>query len=228
MLKYLNGVNNNNMDQFGNIINDFTTWKNNAIQKLPTPIKNVINAAGNAAKATFTVSLFAMRSAFLGLVNVNAGHVAELLEKCIRRNSPKSKIFWEDFGGNYNALIVAVNNGIKAGQPGKATPISINGSIGIALEAALAIVTPILISLIKLIKETGGTPQEEADAKALKDKAAADAQKAAAGGTLPTGTTTGITFPDAALPATVNSNLPLIIGGVAVLGLGAFLIMKKK
>ena len=68
MLKYLNGVNNNNMN---GIFDDFTTWKNNAIQKLPTPVRNAVNAAGNFATATFTVTFFAMRNAFLLLVNAN-------------------------------------------------------------------------------------------------------------------------------------------------------------
>lgn len=225
MLKYLNGVNNNNMN---GLLDDFTTWKNNAIQKLPTPIKAAINTAGNVAKATFTVSLLPMRSAFLGLVNVNSLGLAEVLERAIRKDTAKVKIFWEDFGGNYNALINEVNKGIKAGQPGRPTPISITG-MGALTVAAAAIVTPILTSLALLIKSINGSQSDQDAVKNAAAAATAAAQNAAATGTLPAGTTTGITLPASYLPpTTVNSNLPLIIGGVAVLGLGAFLIMKKK
>jgi hypothetical protein len=226
MLKYLNGVNNNNMN---GIFDDFTTWKNNAIQNLPTPIKNAVNAAGSAARATFTVTFFAMRAAFLGLVNVNATGLAEVLERAIRKDAPKIKIFWESYGGTWQGLIDAVNNGIKAGQPGR--PTKIIAGLGMGVEAAIALVTPILTSLAVIIKAIGGSSSDE---KAVKDAAAAGTaagQAGAASGTLPAGTTTGITLPASALPASAlptTSNLPLIIGGIAVLGLGAFLIMKKK
>jgi hypothetical protein len=226
MLKYLNGVNNNNMDQFGNIFDDFTTWKNNAIQQLPAPIKAAVNAAGNAAKATFTVTFFAMRQAFLGLVNVNSLGLAEVLERAIKNDPAKIKIFWQDFGGDPKALATAVNNGIKAGQPGRPTAVT----LGITLLAAAAIVTPMLTSLALVINAIKGTPQADKDAlKNAGDAGKKAGQDGAATGTLPAGTTTGITLPASYLPpTTVNSNLPLIIGGVAVLGLGAFLIMKKK
>lgn len=226
MLKYLNGINNNNMN---GILNDFTTWKNNAIQKLPTPIKAAINTAGNVAKAGFTVSFLTMRTAFLGLVNVNSLGLAEVLERAIRKDTDKIKNFWQGWGGNYNVLVEAVNKGIKAGQPGRPTPISITGMGAITLTAAAAVVTPMLTSLALVINAINGTSQ--ADKDAVKNAAAAGTaagQTAAATGTLPAGTTPVITLPASALPTSVNSNLPLIIGGIAVLGLGAFLIMKKK
>lgn len=222
MLKYLNGINNNNMN---GLLDDFTTWKNNAIQKLPTPIKAAINTAGNVAKAGFTVSFVTMRTAFLGLVNVNSLGLAEVLERAIRRDTAKIKNFWQSWGGNYNVLVEAVNKGIRAGEPGRPKPIS----IGITLAAAGAVVTPMLSSLALVITAIKGTSQTDKDA--VKNAAAsgtAAGQNAAATGTLPAGTTPVITLPSSALPTSVNSNLPLIIGGVAVLGLGAFLIMKKK
>ena len=226
MLNYLNGVNNNNMN---GIFDDFTTWKNNAIQKLPGPIKAAVNAAGNVAKAGFTVSFFTMRSAFIGLVNVNAAGLAEVLERAIRKDTAKMKIFWQDWGGNYNSLVEAVNKGIRAGEPGRPTAISINGNLGIALETALATVTPILASLATIIKAIGGSKADENAAKNAGAAGTAAGQNAAATGTLPAGTTPVVTLPATYLPpTTVNSNLPLIIGGIAVLGLGAFLIMKKK
>ena len=228
MLKYLNGVNNNNMN---GIFDDFTTWKNNAIQKLPGPIKAAVNAAGNVAKAGFTVSFFTMRTAFLGLVNVNSAGLAEVLERAIRKDTGKIKNFWQDWGGNYNTLVEAVNKGIRAGQPGRPTPISITGMGAITLAAAGAVVTPMLASLALVINAIKGSSQADKDAvKNAEAGGTAAGQNAAATGTLPAGTTPVITLPASALPAAAlpSSNLPLIIGGIAVLGLGAFLIMKKK
>ena len=232
MLKYLNGVNNNNIN---GIFDDFTTWKNNAIQKLPGPIKAVVNAAGNVAKATLTVSALAMRSAFLGLVNVNSLGLAEVLERAIRKDSNKIKIFWTDWGGtSFNALVDAVNNGIKAGQPGRPSKIVVSGIGALTLAAAAAIVTPMLTALALVIKSIGGSSSDE---KAVKDAAAAGTaagQEGAAAGTLPPDVGVGITLPASSLPASalpasaLKSNLPLIIGGIAVLGLGAFFLMKKK
>ena len=223
MLNYLNGVNNNNMN---GLFDDFTTWKNNAIQKLPAPIKAAVNAAGNVAKAGFTVSFFTMRTAFLGLVNVNSAGLAEVLERAIRKDTGKIKNFWQDWGGNYNTLVEAVNKGIRAGQPGRPTPIS----IGITLAAAGAVVTPMLASLALVINAIKGSSQADKDAvKNAEAGGTAAGQNAAATGTLPAGTTPVITLPaSASASALPSSNLPLIIGGIAVLGLGAFLIMKKK
>ena len=139
----------------------------------------------------------------------------------------KIKNFWQDWGGNYNTLVEAVNKGIRAGQPGRPTPIS----IGITLAAAGAVVTPMLASLALVINAIKGSSQADKDAvKNAEAGGTAAGQNAAATGTLPAGTTPVITLPASALPASAlpSSNLPLIIGGIAVLGLGAFLIMKKK
>jgi len=224
MLKYLNGINNNNMN---GLFDDFTTWKNNAIQKLPTPIKNVVNAAGNVAQAGAKVSFVAMRSAFLFLVNNNAIGLAEKVEGCIRRDRAKTKIFWENYGGEFSKLIEAVNNGIRAGQPGR--PSKVSGSFGITVEAAILLVTSLLGSLAALIKATKGPDKDVKAIDDLEKKGVDDIKKGATDDTLPPGITPIITLPASALPAAgLKSNLPLIIGGIAVLGLGAFFLMKKK
>ena len=88
-----------------------------------------------------------------------------------------------------------------------------------------------LASLALVINAIKGSSQADKDAvKNAEAGGTAAGQNAAATGTLPAGTTPVITLPASALPASAlpSSNLPLIIGGIAVLGLGAFLIMKKK
>ena len=187
--------------------------------------KGVLDTQGKAIESSLNKNL-----GFNQISQVRQGKVVELE---IAENDPaKIKIFWESYGGTWKGLIDAVNNGIKAGQPGRPSKIVVSGIGAITLAAAAALVTPMLTSLAVVISAIKGTPQADKDAlKNAGDAGKAAGQAAAASGTLPAGTTTGITLPASALPASAlptTSNLPLIIGGIAVLGLGAFFLMKKK
>jgi len=218
MLNYLNGINNNNMN---GVLDKFTTWKNNAIQKLPAGVKNLVDKAGNTAQVGVKIAQIPMRSAFLTLISLNAFNLAGRMETAIRKDKLKSKNFWLNFGGTYADLVKAVNTGIKAGQVGKPTPLALSGNLGaIGLEAGILLATPIIIALIGLLKNLGENTKDVED---LAKNGKASAQDGASSGTLPEGATPVVT-----IPSTLKSNTPLIIGGVAVLGLGAYFLMKKK
>jgi LPXTG-motif cell wall-anchored protein len=239
MLNYLNGVNNTNMN---GIFDKFTTAKNNAIQKLPPVIKKAIDTGGKVAEIGVKIATTPMRLAFLGLVRVNALHVAENLESAIRRNRTSVLNWWKDFGGDFNELLEITNLGIKAGESGKASKLT--GSLGepVTIAVATATATPVTASLFALLKNIG-VEAVTGSAKALAEQGKTALTNAITKGiNLPKGVTPAVVVSTPKAPTTAptptattteattekKSNMPLIIGGIAVLGLGAFFLLKKK
>ena len=156
MLHYLNGVNNSQMN--GKLKDKFTTIKNNAIQKLPPAVKKAVNTAGKVANVGVKIVVGPMRLAFLGLLRLNTLHVAENLEKAIRKDRNKVMNWWKDFGGDFNELLKITNLGIKAGQPGKAKALT-GQNLGLVVATTTAVATatatPVLASLVALLKNIG-------------------------------------------------------------------------
>jgi LPXTG-motif cell wall-anchored protein len=244
MLNYLNGVNNSQMN--GKLKDKFTTLKNNAIQKLPPVLKKAVNTAGKVASVGVKITIAPMRAAFLVLVRLNALGVAENLEKAIRKDRTKVMNWWKDFGGNFNELLNITNLGIKAGTPGKAQKLT--GSLGEPVTVAVATATavPITTSLIVLLKNIGVEAVKgsaDALAKAGKDaltnalnkgqslpgvKTALVIETPKLESSKPKADKTEDDVPPALTDDTKKSNMPLILGGIAVLGLGAYFLMKKK
>ena len=253
MLNYLNGVNNSQIN--GKLLNKFTTLKNNAIQKLPPKVLQAVNTAGKVANVGVKIAVGPMRIAFLGLVRANALHVAENLEKAIRKDRTKVMNWWKDFGGDFNELLKITNLGIKAGEKGKAQKLT--GSLGepVTLAVATATATPVTVSLLALLKNIG--------VEAV--KGSADALATAGKTALTNSLNKGVKLPDVETAVVIEqpkpesktsnpppdppkadktaedvdpvapivdagkkSNMPLIIGGVAGLGLLAYFLMKKK
>ena len=255
MLNYLNGINNNNMN---GLLDKFTTLKNNAIQKLPPAIKKAVDAGGKVAAVGVKISLVAVRASFLAIIRVNFLHIAENLEKAIRKDRNKVKNWWQDFGGNFDELLKITNLGIKAGQSGKAQALT-GMYLGEAASAATVTATPATASFMSLLKSIGVEAVKEvvktgkeAGGRAIKDSITDLVNKGKQGltdainkGALPSGASgTVIVMPpkaDPSLPVKATpfeptkatatetkSNMPLIIGGIAVLGIGAFFLLKKK
>ena len=251
MLNYLNGVQNSNIN--GKLINKFTTLKNNAIQKLPPAVKKAVDTAGKVANVGVKITIAPMRAAFLGLVRLNALGVAENLEKAIRKDRNKVMNWWKDFGGDFNELLNITNLGIKAGTPGKAQKLTGNMGLVVATTTAVATATavPITTSLVALLKNIGvEAVKGSADALANAGKDALTnalnkgqslpgvtpalvieqpkPESTANALPKPTADKTTDDVPPAVTDDTKKSNMPLILGGIAVLGLGAYFLMKKK
>ena len=255
MLNYLNGINDTNMN---GLLDKFTTLKNNAIQKLPPAIKTAVDAGGKIASVGVKIAAAPMRAGFLTLIRLNALHVAENVEKAIRKDRRMVLNWWQDFGGDFNELLKITNLGIKAGEKGKAKALT--GSLGLApvvAAAPAAVATPVLTSLVALLKKIGVDAVKDVTQSAvtqgkqvLTDSATAIVTKgkdalttAINKGNLPKGVTpTVLVSPkgaDSSQPVKTTevtpvettekkSNMPLIIGGIAVLGLGALFLLKKK
>lgn len=108
-------------------------------------IKNIKNLA-------LKVTLAPSRNAFLGLVSVNAFGLAANLAKAIQKDRSKVQRFWKDVGGDFSALIRAVNNR----QSNK-----VSGYIGDpATGTAAAAASPILVAVAKLLKDLGIDPKD--------------------------------------------------------------------
>ena len=259
MLNYLNGVENSQIN--GKLLNKFTTLKNNALQKLPPKVLKAVNTAGKVANVGVKIGVAPMRLAFLGLVRLNALHVAQNLEKAIRKDRNKVMNWWKDFGGDFNELVKITNIGAKVKAPVINKVINVpaerkpSGSLGVVVTAtAVAVATPVTASLLTLLKNIG--------VEAV--KGSADALATAGKTALTKALNTGEKLPDvetavvieqpkpesktsnpppdppkadktaedvdpvAPILDTKKSNMPLIIGGIAGLGLLAYFLTKKK
>jgi hypothetical protein len=106
-------------------------------------------------KVVAKVAAAPARAAFLILVAANAFKLGDKLAEGYRKDANKVKGWWSRFGGEWNALVQAVNK--RAKQP--------IGSV--SLTAAIATATPILIAAKKLIDELGlfkgGSDQDAMD-----------------------------------------------------------------
>lgn len=256
MLNYLNGVNNANMN---GLLDKFTTAKNNAIQKLPPAIKKAVDTGGKIAQVGAKISFAVVRGSFLAIVRINLLHVAENLEKAIRKDRNKVKNWWQDFGGDFDELLKITNLGIKAGETGKAQALTGLSYLGDPVSAAAATATPASASFLSLLKSIGVDAVKEVTKSATQagKQFVTDSAKdlvtqgknaltnsinkgKPAKGVQPTvlitpvgkdpakPTTTVSVTPTATDTTEKKSNMPLIIGGIAVLGIGAFFLLKKK
>lgn len=253
MLNYLNGVQSSQIN--GKLLNKFTTLKNNAIQKLPPKVLKAVNTAGKVANVGVKIVVGPMRLAFLGLVRLNTLHVAENLEKAIRKDRNKVMNWWKDFGGDFNELLKITNLGIKAGEKGKAQKLT-GSNLGLVVATGTAVATatatPVLTSLVALLKNIG--------VEAV--KGSADALATAGKTALTNSLNNAVKLPDVETAVVIeqpkpqskvnnpppdppkadkgaddvptppaddkSSNMPLIIGGIAGLGLLAYFLSKKK
>jgi len=201
--------------------------------KKPKKVKKTKAQKKERRKKTFQkikkvakVGLAPARASFLLIVNLNALKLATKLAKLYKADNQKLINFWTKLGGKTEALKQAIEKGSKQVLSG-------SGDLGIALEVALATATPLVIAVVKILKDmkiTSPTEQAEED-KAIdegkefleknpdieKDKVSMDEDKDVAK------TSEDKEEGSTGLP------MPLILGiGGAVLVGGYFLLKKKK
>jgi hypothetical protein len=255
MLKYLNGLN----QKTNNIMNNYEMTEigrkvklklppvvkkatQTALSKLPPKAQQTVakvtaqikKAGENIKTATkkmnlATIPLAPSRTAFLGLVRLNALKLANKIVEAETKSPNKVKNLWTKLGGDWNILKNTVNAGSKAGK--------LAGIGDPTLAGAIASATPILIAVTKLLKElniaTGkeleqGIEQGKADLESNPDvfkTAGVDVAESGSGVTVsrPTGEQTTTT--ETTTETKSKNMLPIIIGAGA---LGVFLLMKKK
>lgn len=120
------------------------------LKKKATKLKSSIKKAG---KVTLKFAAAPVRNSFLLLVKLNFKNLAGKLQRGIDKAPDKIKTFWENAGGSYKTLTIAVGQGIKK----KAIGV-VGMQLGAApVPAAAAAVTaaPLLVKVASVLKSIG-------------------------------------------------------------------------
>lgn len=124
------------------------------LKKKATKLKSSIKKAG---KVTLKFAAAPVRNSFLLLVKLNFKNLAGKLQRGIDKAPDKIKTFWENAGGSYKTLTIAVGQGIKK----KAIGV-VGMQLGAApVPAAAAAVTaaPLLVKVASVLKSIGIDPE---------------------------------------------------------------------
>lgn len=135
-----------------------------------TILKKAADTIKKAGKVVLKFAAAPARNSFLLLVDVNFTGIATKLSDALKKNANGVARFWSSAGGDINALKKAIEKGAK-----KKRILGI-GAVP-ALAAPVAAATPILVKLAEFLKSIGIEPDE------LK-KAAGDAAKKIANQTI--------------------------------------------
>jgi hypothetical protein len=252
MLKYLNGLNQQN----NNYMNDYEMTEvgkiklkippvvkkasEKALSKLPPKAQQSVKkvteqikkAGANIKTATkkmnlATIPLAPSRTAFLGLVRLNALKLANKIVEAETKSPGKVEALWKKLGGDWNVLKNTVNAGSKAGK--------LSGLGDPSLATAIASATPILVAVTKLLKELNVATGKELEQGVEEGKIALESNPdvlktagvdvAEGGSGVTVSRPTGEASTTETTTTTGKNMLPIIIGAGA---LGVFLLMRKK
>ena len=126
------------------------------LKKKATKLKASIKKAG---KTTLKFAGAPSRNAYLLLVKLNFLGLATKLNRAIQTNPDKLRTVWEDLGGNYKTLTIAVGQGFKKKRLGEAYRM-----LGVPLPPAVAtavpLATPILLKIANFLKSIGIEPEQ--------------------------------------------------------------------
>lgn len=138
------------------------------LKKKATKLKTNIKKAG---KVTLKFAAAPVRNSFLLLVKLNFKNLAGKLQRGIDKAPDKIKTFWENAGGSYKTLTIAVGQGIKKKAIG-----TIGMQLGVAETAAAAAVTaaPLLVKVADVLKKIGIDPETIIDFASSKLKQVAN------------------------------------------------------
>jgi hypothetical protein len=113
--------------------------------------KGIDRAFKDVKKVVLKVGLAPSRNAFLALVSFNSLGLAKKIARGILKDRRKVELFWKNLGGDFNALLRAVNN--------RQSQYKVSGyydSIGDpATGTAAAAAAPIIAAVLKVLKEMG-------------------------------------------------------------------------
>jgi hypothetical protein len=126
-----------------------------------------LKAAGKAAKAVskvvVKVGTTPARNAFLLLVRLNVLHLATKLGAKLSKVEPQLSKLWKGLGGNWNTLkstiIKGAKNKIGCSPYAMYNPNSVGTGEPVS-STAVAMATPIIIAIEKILKELGIDPKE--------------------------------------------------------------------
>jgi hypothetical protein len=122
-------------------------------QQIKKTIKENIKKRGKLL-LKFNPATVPARNAFLLLVKLNVFNLATRLNLLIQKDPNKLKKFWENIGGTWNNLVRNIGIGAKKRER-KLSKQSKIGEVATAASAAVISATPIIIKIVKLLKEAG-------------------------------------------------------------------------
>jgi hypothetical protein len=122
-------------------------------QEIKKNIKEKIKKRGKLL-LKFNPATVPARNAFLLLVKLNVFNLASRLNLLIQKDPNKLKKFWENIGGTWTNLVRNIGIGAKKRER-KLSKQSKIGEVATAATAAVVSATPIIIKIVKLLKEAG-------------------------------------------------------------------------
>jgi hypothetical protein len=122
-------------------------------QEIKKNIKEKIKKRGRLL-LKFNPATVPARNAFLLLVKLNVFNLASRLNLLIQKDPNKLKNFWEKIGGTWTNLVRNIGIGAKKRER-KLSKQSKIGEAATAATAAVVSATPIIIKIVKLLKEAG-------------------------------------------------------------------------
>ena len=122
-------------------------------QEIKKNIKEKIKKRGKLL-LKFNPATVPARNAFLLLVKLNVFNLASRLNLLIQKDPNKLKKFWENIGGTWTNLVRNIGIGAKKRER-KLSKQSKIGEAATAATAAVVSATPIIIKIVKLLKEAG-------------------------------------------------------------------------
>jgi hypothetical protein len=122
-------------------------------QEIKKNIKEKIKKRGKLL-LKFNPATVPARNAFLLLVKLNVFNLASRLNLLIQKDPNKLKNFWEKIGGTWTNLVRNIGIGAKKRER-KLSKQSKIGEAATAATAAVVSATPIIIKIVKLLKEAG-------------------------------------------------------------------------
>jgi uncharacterized OsmC-like protein len=112
--------------------------------------KGIDKAFKDVKKVVLKVGLAPSRNAFLAIVSFNSFNLGKKIARGILKDRRKVELFWKNLGGDFNALLRAVNN--------RQSQYKVSGNmIGFdpASGTAAAAAAPIIAAALKVLKEMG-------------------------------------------------------------------------
>jgi hypothetical protein len=122
-------------------------------QEIKKNIKEKIKKRGKLL-LKFNPATVPARNAFLLLVKLNVFNLATRLNLLIQKDPNKLKKFWEGIGGTWTNLVRNIGIGAKKRER-KLSKQSKIGEVATAASAAVVSATPIIIKIVKLLKDAG-------------------------------------------------------------------------
>ena len=112
--------------------------------------KGIKRAVADVKKVVLKVGLAPSRNAFLALVSFNSFNLGKNIAKGILKDRSKVERFWKNLGGDFGALLRAVNN-----RQSEFRVSGVNYIGDPATGTAAAAAAPILAAIAKLLKDMG-------------------------------------------------------------------------